>query len=144
MNITPQIKEIIEYAQRKIKRATNEEIRLYPMPATKTAWFDIHQLRAIICSVVGVDEKDVLSGWRKEEVVLARHLIWYYGSVYKLGSLNTLAASLKAINHTSPLHAVSKIKALLEVGDEKVYNAVRQINALLEAMRPKEPVEMPF
>lgn len=144
MQITPQVREIIDYAQRKIKRVTNEEINLYPVPKEAAAWFTWDDLCVVVCSVTKVKREEIFSGCRKPEIVLARHLIWYYGHLYKFGSLGMLAAKLKAANHTSPFSAIKKIKGLLETGDDIVFNAAEQIDQLLEQLKPKEPVDIPF
>ena len=144
MNITPQVKEIIDYAQRKIKRVANQDVSLYPVPKDGVAWFTWDQLCATVCTVLRVDQKTVKSGWRKGDVVLARHLIWYYGVKYKFDSTKFLAQRLRAINHTSVVHANKKIKGLLECGDEIVFDAVKKIDLLLDVFKPEKPVEIPF
>lgn len=144
MNITPQVREIIDYAQRKIKRVTKEDIRLYPIPANAGAWFTWDKLCMTVCAVVNVDLLHVKSGWRKREVVLARHLIWYYGVLYNFGSLKTLGDLVNGSDHTTVLAAVRRLKGLLQTGDELAFGAVTKINNLLEAMKPEEPVDIPF
>jgi len=138
MTVPQQVREIIDYAERKIKRVADMDVSLYPRPKEPAAWFTWEQLCIVVCYEVGVEIKSVSTKWRKREVVLARHLIWYYGTAYKLGTLSDLGHRLCRVDHSTVIHAVAKLKGLIETGDEIVYEAMTKIDTALEALKPKE------
>lgn len=94
---------------------------------------DIKDLMKIVCDVVGVPIYKLSTKSRKRELVVARHLISYFGVSVTTQTLSSIGAQMNK-DHTTIIHGRETIKDLLEIGDEVVCSAVAQINRKLQEM----------
>lgn len=127
----PEIKRIIEGWQAKLRELTGNEtvfILAYSPPTMK---YNLKDLVPIVCEETGIPFEKLMKKNRQTEVVQARQLLSYYGSMCGF-SLTVVARELGLADHSSVIHGRDKIKDLIETGDEAVCNLVVKINKRLE------------
>ena len=93
----------------------------------------VEKIERVICSHFGVSIEQVKSTTRLYNITECRHLIWYY--VRNTGAtLQTITNMYNRKDHTSVIHAISKINNLLQNDDEMKYN-VAAINTQLHLIK---------
>jgi chromosomal replication initiation ATPase DnaA len=129
------VKKIIRW-QKELRQDTgNQRVILMAFKQAPThEKIDIKDLMNIVCDVIGVPIKSLSSKSRKRELVVARHLISYFGVSVSAQTLTSIGAQMNK-DHTTIIHGRETIKDLLEVGDEVVCTAVAQINKRLQEKR---------
>lgn len=104
-------------------------ITAYQEPAGLRKMEDIIQ---IICEETGVSISAIRGKTRIRTVVLARHLISYYGKICTDLSLQQIGHAIGGKDHTTVIHANRSIKDLIETEDIAVCGAIAKISMRLE------------
>lgn len=94
----------------------------------------IERIQRCVCKYFGVSRHDMLSQRRTAEVVMPRQLAMYLAKKMTLKSLPEIGRRFGKRDHTTALHAVRKIKALME-RDDGIRNSILEIEShLLETV----------
>jgi len=95
----------------------------------------IDEVKAMVCERYKVNFEDVCSLTRKEEIVLARHIIQYLLNVCL--SMKTLQCSLAVgrINHSSTIHARKNIENYIFCEVETRNNVNYFMNQIYEGLK---------
>lgn len=128
----PEIKAKIDEWQRELRELTGNHslvITAYQEPAGRRTMEDIIQ---IICEETGVSINAIRGKTRIRTVVLARHLVSYYGKICTNLSLQQIGEVIGGKDHTTVIHANKSIKDLIETEDMAVCGAIAKINMRLE------------
>jgi chromosomal replication initiation ATPase DnaA len=83
----------------------------------------------IISRVTNVPANDIRSAKRYREIVVARHLYYYFASMYygKEFSLRQIGSLTHDADHTTVIHGREKIKELLSTKDKYVHPYYEEI-----------------
>jgi len=93
----------------------------------------VEKIEKVICSHFNVTIEQVKSTTRLYNITECRHLIWYY--VRNTGAtLQTITNMYNRKDHTSVIHAISKINNLLQNDEQMKYN-VAAINTQLNLIK---------
>jgi chromosomal replication initiator protein len=112
-------------------------ITAYQEPAARRNMEDIIQ---VVCEETGVNIVAIRGKTRMRNVVLARHLIFYYAKRCTGLSLQQIGFTLGGKDHTTVIHANRSIKDLIETEDIAVCGAIAKINMRLELISDNEHV----
>ena len=93
----------------------------------------VEKIERVICSHFNVTIEQVKSTTRLYNITECRHLIWYF--VRNTGAtLQTITNMYNRKDHTSVIHAISKINNLLQNDEQMKYN-VAAINTQLNLIK---------
>lgn len=114
--ISPAAREVIEMAEQKLNSMSKYTWRINAIVVSEDRVME-SRLKDIICNVFNVFWYQVEGKSRKREFVDARHTYFYF--CYKFLGFTAAATgeNLKGRDHTTVLHAVTKIKDLIHSKD---------------------------
>lgn len=127
----PEVKRRIKEWESELREMTGNKalfVVAFTPPSVKC---QIKDLAPIICDEMKVPINKINLKSKKTEMVQARQLLSYYGTLCGL-SLHTVARELGFRDHTTVIHGRNKIRDLIQTGDEWACNMVIKINKRLE------------
>jgi len=93
----------------------------------------VEKIERVICSHFNVTIEQVKSSTRRYNITECRHLIWYY--VRNTGmTLQAITTMYNKKDHTSVIHAINKINALIQNDEQMKYN-ISAINTQLNLQK---------
>ena len=107
--------------------------KIKPTPA----WPSIRSIMVEVASHYHVTPLDILSGRCTRHIVRPRQVAMYLSRTLTLNSMPEIGRRLGGRDHTTVLHGVRKITALLESGSDP--ELADDINVLTEILSPKFP-----
>lgn len=93
----------------------------------------VEKIEKVICSHFNVTIEQVKSTTRLYNITECRHLIWYYARNTGM-TLQAITTMYNKKDHTSVIHAISKINNLLQNDEQMKYN-VAAINTQLNLIK---------
>lgn len=127
-----QIKEIVRRAESELAIIVQKPVRLQVHITDPLNMGLKYKIQDAITAVCDVTLSQMLSTSRKREIVLARHLYFFFMCFYTNLSLKSIGESMGDRDHTTVIHARESIKDKLEVKDETVTKAHKMILDVLE------------
>lgn len=94
-----------------IESATSLIKRIVRMP---TNHLDVHEIQKTVAAVYGVKLSELLSASRSQRLVVPRHIAMYLAKELLESSTTEIAGAFGKKDHTTVMHALSKVKELLE------------------------------
>lgn len=110
---------------------SNESVRLqafYPLKRYE----QIEKVAEIVCEETNVGLDLIRKKTRKRYVVVARHLIAFFGRKCTRLSLSEIGNFIGGVDHTTVIHGATHIKDMLETRDPEVSEYVAKITMRLE------------
>jgi chromosomal replication initiation ATPase DnaA len=98
-------------------------------PKTKRS---IDEIIIAVCAETGISIGDIRKQTRKRDIVVARHLVAYYGRNCACMGFKDLGEIIGGRDHTTAIHACMSIKNMLDTHDLDVCTKVARINLRLE------------
>lgn len=92
---------------------------------------DIKQVQKAVCDFYSIKNSDIRSKSRLKSVTMPRHVAMYLCREFTNTSLPEIGAAFGGRDHTTVMHAVSKVKDELEVSTQ-LYNEINQIKKVLD------------
>jgi chromosomal replication initiator protein len=92
---------------------------------------DIKQVQKAVCDFYSIKNSDIRSKSRLKSVTMPRHVAMFLCREFTNTSLPEIGRSFGGRDHTTVMHAVSKIKNELEVNTQ-LYNEINQIKKVLD------------
>ena len=92
---------------------------------------DIKQVQKAVCDFYSLKNSDIRSKSRLKSVTMPRHVAMYLCREFTNTSLPEIGQAFGGRDHTTVMHAVSKIKDELEVNTQ-LYNEINQIKKVLD------------
>jgi len=111
----------IELAQETIKGIYGEVVRM----------LDIKQIQKAVVDFYGLKIIDLKSRSRSKNIALPRHVAIYLCREFTNASLPEIGRSFGGRDHTTALHAVSKIRNEIEINTQ-LYNEINEIKKILD------------
>ena len=75
--------------------------------------------------------KDIRDKSRKDHIVLARHLYFYYCWKHNVMGLKEIGVDAGGYDHTSVMHGRNNIRKFIQLNDAKVLGAIERVNQFL-------------
>jgi chromosomal replication initiation ATPase DnaA len=91
----------------------------------------IEDVIGAVCNHFNVSKTDMLSSRRHKAIVMPRQVAMYVARTFTLRSLPEIGRRFGGRDHTTVMHAVGKLTALLEAGDEQTTAHVAAIKQAL-------------
>ncbi len=92
---------------------------------------DIKTIQKTVCGFYGVKFSELISKRRSKSIAVPRHIAAYLCREFTDASLPEIGKSFGGRDHTTIMHAVSKIKNEVEV-NTKVYNEIHEIKKIMK------------
>lgn len=92
---------------------------------------DIKQVQKAVCDFYSIKNSDIRSKSRLKSITMPRHVAMYLCREFTNTSLPEIGQGFGGRDHTTVMHAVSKIKNELEVNTQ-LYNEINQIKKVLD------------
>jgi chromosomal replication initiation ATPase DnaA len=118
--------------QNELRQLTGNDsliIKALEEPKTKRS---IEEIINAVCAETGISIGDIRKQTRKRDVVVARHLIAYYGRNCACMGFKDLGDAIGGRDHTTAIHACMSIKNMLDTHDLDICSKVAGINMRLE------------
>jgi hypothetical protein len=91
----------------------------------------IEDVIGAVCNHFNVSKTDMLSSRRHKAIVMPRQVAMYVARTFTLRSLPEIGRRFGGRDHTTVMHAVGKMTALLEAGDERAASDIAAIKQAL-------------
>jgi chromosomal replication initiation ATPase DnaA len=91
----------------------------------------IEDVIGAVCNHFNVSKTDMLSSRRDKAIVMPRQVAMYVARTFTLRSLPEIGRRFGSRDHTTVIHAVGKLTALLEAGDERAASDIAAIKQAL-------------
>ncbi len=116
------------------------EVQLVERPTRHT----IHWLQGVTGDYFGVSRDDLVSPSRAQRLIIPRQVAMYFArSVFKK-STGDIGRRFGGRDHTTVIHAIKKIEALILAGDEIVLAAIAKIQDIVDqGVEPKDFASVP-
>jgi chromosomal replication initiation ATPase DnaA len=138
----PGVLEILQSAQDQISSIVGKKYKLYAISEEDENKEPLHIIkkrdRIIKDSILEVCElqewKQVESKKRRRELVVARQLYCYFAKQYLKGlTLKTIGMNIGNRDHTTAIHGIQTVNALLDIQDDDMCWKVKQVSNKLKA-----------
>lgn len=126
------VRRVLEQCKRKISKMTGKPVSIVMFGYEEGETLTFETISKAVCFALEVPLSQVLRKCRKRELVIARHLIFFYARQYTKLSHNAIAENLGYNDHTAGIHAVKKMRGLIKAKDDIIIDAMKSINQLLK------------
>jgi Bacterial dnaA protein helix-turn-helix len=110
--------------------------RMMPFPRWKPAIQPLDAIALAACRYWGITRASLFANRRLKEVVRRRHIVFYLARELTSRSYPDIGAAYMRLDHTTILHGVRKIAALVDAGDEQTCADVAEIRAIAVEIAP--------
>jgi chromosomal replication initiator protein len=104
------------------------------LPAQADKQISLAKIQTEICRYYKINKSDLLSSKRVQNIVLPRQIGMYLARELTDLSLPKIGAEFGGRDHTTVLHAISKIEKLINE-DRQIYNEIRDLTSIIKRLR---------
>lgn len=132
MNLNaPEVQEKISEWEMELRRLTGNFRAALSAHIEPILSNELDDMIMVVCEETGIEIGRIRGRSRKREVVIARHLLVYYGRIYCGLSWKELGGLIGGKDHSTAIHAHNSITDLLDTKDLVVSHSVRRIEKRL-------------
>lgn len=117
----------IESLQREIERLKFRKNRPFTPP---TRDVELERVLEVVSQVTGIDPVDILSHCRKQEFVIARQLMYYFGRYATGAKFQRLGLFIGGRDHSTAMNGLKQIEdgiAIKRMPEWKYFNEIKEI-----------------
>lgn len=103
------------------------------LPTNADKHISLIKIQTEICRYYKINKSDLLSSKRVQNIVLPRQIGMYLARELTDLSLPKIGAEFGGRDHTTVLHAISKVEKLIN-DDRQIYNEIRDLTSILKRM----------
>jgi len=103
------------------------------LPAQADKQISLAKIQTEICRYYKINKSDLLSSKRVQNIVLPRQIGMYLARELTDLSLPKIGAEFGGRDHTTVLHAISKIEKLINE-DRQIYNEIRDLTSIIKRL----------
>lgn len=92
----------------------------------------LKKIRHAITDTTGYGWNEIKAGCRERELVIARHLFFYFAKKLTPYSLKSVGAMLGGRDHTTVIHGINKIEKGLAINDWAIVGWYKKIEVMLK------------
>lgn len=125
--------KIISEAEKNIYSVTGQKVRLQQVEESPKLTLTWDILAGIIVKITEISYERITSKTRKREVVIARHLLFYYAGTRAKMIYRIIGEKTGQRDHTSVIHGRDSIKDHIDTKDHIVMPLIRAIEEELKS-----------
>lgn len=134
----PEVKTRIASWESELRSMTGDDtVKLLPAGLPEQN-LTLEEIAEIVMHVTGVEYTKLVGKSRKRHIILARHLVCYYGYKRHVFSWKDVGVYLGNRDHTTAMAGKASIQDLLDAGDLATVNAVSQVSTYLEEVKKRK------
>lgn len=125
------VSRILEQCRRRIIKLTGRQVSIAVFGYKEDDRLTFDQIAKAVCCILNVSYGRVVRKCRKQELVYARYLIFFYARQYTSLSHQKIANKLGYRDHTAGVNAVKKVRGFLKSKDDMILHSMKSINQIL-------------
>lgn len=125
------VSRILEQCRRRIIKLTGKQISIAIFGYKEDDHLTFDQIAKAVCCILNVPYSRVVRKCRKQELVFARYLIFFYARQHTNLSHQKIANKLGYRDHTAGVNAVKKVRGFVRSKDDKFLHSMKSINQIL-------------
>lgn len=138
---SPEVKTRIASWESELRSMTGDEtIKLMPAGLPEQN-LTLEEIAEIVMYVTDVEYNQLVGKSRKRHIILARHLVCYFGYKRHVFSWKDVGTYLGNRDHTTAMAGRNSIQDLLDAGDLATVNAVSQVGTYLSEVKKRKGCE---
>lgn len=125
------VKRVIEQCRRRVVKIIGKPVSVVICGYTKDENLTFEEISKAVCGALNISFTRITRKCRKRELVIARHLIFYYARQYTKLPHREIAEKLGYNDHTSGVNAVRKVRGFIKAKDDLIITSMKTINKIL-------------
>lgn len=125
------VSRILEQCRRRIIKLTGQQVSIAVFGYQENDRLTYDQIAKAVCCILNVSYGRVVRKCRKQELVYARYLIFFYARQFTTLSHHKIATKLGYRDHTAGVNAVKKVRGFVKSRDDKFLHSMKSINKIL-------------
>lgn len=132
MNVKDEkVSRILEQCRRRIIKLTGKPVSIAMFGYKENDRLTFDEISKAVCCILNVSYSRVVRKCRKQELVYARYLIFFYARQYTNLSHQKIANKLGYRDHTAGVNAVKKVRGFVRSKDDMILHSIKSINKIL-------------